>query len=182
MPHDHSHDTQPVPASIAEAPACGGRCGASDPVPGGPSSAPLAGGQRFRIPAMDCASEESEIRRAVEGIPGVFGLRFQLGERSLRIYGEPQAALVAVDAIRKTGFEIHAWPDAVESADTGGAADPAAAAVSGLPRLVAALALATAAEGLSFLAPDAPWSRWVGLAIAAAAIIWVRASISPPSA
>mgnify|MGYP002859441825 CR=1 FL=1 len=119
---------------------------------------------------MDCASEESEIRRAVEGIPGVFGLRFQLGERSLRIDGEPQAALVAVDAIRKTGFEIHAWPDAVESADTGGAADPAAAAVSGLPRLVAALALATAAEGLSFLAPDAPWSRWVGLAIAAAAI------------
>ena len=34
---------------------------------------------------MDCASEESEIRRAVEGVPGVLGLRFQLGERSLRI-------------------------------------------------------------------------------------------------
>ena len=29
-------------------------------------------------------------------------------------------------------------------------------------------ALATAAEGLSFLAPDAQWSKWVGLAIAAA--------------
>ena len=37
---------------------------------------------------MDCASEESEIRRAVEGVPGVLGLRFQLGERSLRIAGE----------------------------------------------------------------------------------------------
>ena len=36
---------------------------------------------------MDCASEESEIRRAVEGVPGVLGLRFQLGERSLRIAG-----------------------------------------------------------------------------------------------
>ena len=121
---------------------------------------------------MDCASEESEIRRAVEGIPGVLGLRFQLGERSLRIDGEPQAALAAVDAIRKTGFEIHAWPEGVASADAGGEADHVhdAAAGSGLPRLVAALALATAAEGLSFLVPGASWSKWVGLAIAAAAI------------
>jgi len=39
-----------------------------------------------------------------------------------------------------------------------------------LTRLLAALALATAAEGLSFLVPDAPWSKWVGLAVAAAAI------------
>jgi len=123
---------------------------------------------------MDCASEESEIRRAVEGIPGVLGLRFQLGERSVRIDGEPQAALAAVDAIRKTGFEIQAWPDVVASADAGDKPahdhDHDVAAGSGLPRLLAALALATAAEGLSFLAPDAPWSKWVGLAIAAAAI------------
>ena len=74
--------------------------------------APPGGGQRFRIPAMDCASEESEIRRAVEGIPGVLGLRFQLGERSLRIAGEPQAALAAVEAIRNTGFGGSRWPDA----------------------------------------------------------------------
>jgi Zn2+/Cd2+-exporting ATPase len=61
---------------------------------------------------MDCASEESEIRHAVEGIPGVLGLRFQFGERSLRIDGEPQATLAAVEAIRKTGFQVQAWPDA----------------------------------------------------------------------
>jgi len=121
---------------------------------------------------MDCASEESEIRRAVEGIPGVLGLRFQLGERSLRIDGEPQAALAAVEAIRKTGFEVLDWPVAPISPDAGGEPnhDHDAAAGSGLPRLVAALALATAAEGLSFLVPDAPWSKWAGLAIAAAAI------------
>ena len=120
---------------------------------------------------MDCAAEESEIRRAVEGIRGLTGLRFQLGERSLRIDGQPQAALAAVEAIRKAGFEIQAWPDTPVSADTAGA-DPHdhAAGGSGLPRLQAALALATAAEGLSFLVPDAPWSRWVGLAVAAAAI------------
>jgi Cd2+/Zn2+-exporting ATPase len=123
---------------------------------------------------MDCASEESEIRRAVEGVPGVLGLRFQLGERSLRIAGEPQAALAAVEAIRNTGFEVHAWPDAPESTGAGVGSDHehehAATTGSGLPRLLAALALATAAEGLSFLVPDAPWSKWVGLAVAAAAI------------
>ncbi len=123
---------------------------------------------------MDCASEESEIRRAVEGVPGVLGLRFQLGERSLRIAGEPQAALAAVEAIRNTGFEVHAWPDATESTSAGIGSDHehehAATTGSGLPRLLAALALATAAEGLSFLVPDAPWSKWVGLAVAAAAI------------
>jgi Zn2+/Cd2+-exporting ATPase len=121
---------------------------------------------------MDCASEESEIRRAVEGVPGVLGLRFQLGERSLRIAGEPQAALAAVEAIRNTGFEVHAWPDAPESTSAGVGSDHehehAATTGSGLPRLL--LALATAAEGLSFLVPDAPWSKWVGLAVAAAAI------------
>jgi Cd2+/Zn2+-exporting ATPase len=139
-----------------------------------PSPHRPGGGQRFRIPAMDCASEESEIRRAVEGVPGVLGLRFQLGERSLRIAGEPQAALAAVEAIRNTGFEVHAWPDAPESTSAGVGSDHehehAATTGSGLPRLLAALALATAAEGLSFLVPDAPWSKWVGLAVAAAAI------------
>ena len=121
---------------------------------------------------MDCASEESEIRRAVEGIPGVLGLRFQLGERSLRIDGEPQAVLSAVNAIRKTGFEIQAWPDAAAATDAraGTDHDHVAAAGSGLHRLVVALALAAVAEGLSFLVPDAPWSKWFGLAIAAAAI------------
>ena len=123
---------------------------------------------------MDCASEESEIRRAVEGVPGVLGLRFQLGERSLRIAGQPQAALAAVEAIRNTGFEVHAWPDAPESTSAGVGSDHehehAATTGSGLPRLLSALALATAAEGLSFLVPDAPWSKWVGLAVAAAAI------------
>ena len=121
---------------------------------------------------MDCASEESEIRRAVEGVPGVLGLRFQLGERSLRIAGEPQAALAAVEAIRNSGFEVHAWPDATESSNAGDGSDHGhdTSTGPGLTRLLAALALATAAEGLSFLVPDAPWSKWVGLAVAAAAI------------
>ena len=97
-----------------------------------------------------------------------------MGERSLRIAGEPQAALAAVEAIRNSGFEVHAWPDAPESTSAGVGSghehEHAATTGSGLPRLLAALALATAAEGLSFLVPDAPWSKWVGMAVAAAAI------------
>ena len=172
MAHDHPHDIKPDPAGALQPAGCGACCGASDHAPAASASVPLGGGQRFRIPAMDCASEESEIRRAVEGIPGVLGLRFQLGERSLRIAGEPQAALAAVEAIRNSGFEVHAWPDATESSNAGDGSDHGhdAATGSGLPRLLAALALATAAEALSFLAPDAPWSKWAGLAVAAAAI------------
>jgi len=121
---------------------------------------------------MDCAAEESEIRRAIEGIPGLTGLRFQLGDRSLRIDGEPQATVAAVEAIRSRGLEIHPWPEAPNSPGDGDAEAHVhdAEAGTGLPRLLAALVLAIAAEGLSFFVPDAPWSNGAGLAIAAAAI------------
>jgi len=172
MAHYHPHDVRPIPASNSDTHSCGTCCGASAHAPIASAPAQAGGGQRFRIPAMDCASEESEIRRAVEGIPGLLGLRFQLGERSLRIDGEPQAAFAAVEAIRKTGFEVHDWPEAPASAGTGDTPDHdrATKSGSGLSRLLVALALATAAEALSFLVSDAPWSRRVGLTIAAAAI------------
>jgi Cd2+/Zn2+-exporting ATPase len=174
MAHDHPLDIKPAPARTSQSAGCGACCGASEHAPAAAAPIPLGGGQRFRVPAMDCASEESEIRRAVEGIPGILGLRFQLGERSLRIDGDPQAALEAAEAIRKSGFEVQVWPEVPASGDASGAPDQAhdhdAATGSGLPRLLAALALATAAEALSFLAPDGTWSKWVGLAVAAAAI------------
>ena len=172
MAHEHTHDIAPPPARSSAPSTCGDCCGAGESVAAAPVEQQARGGQRFRVPAMDCAAEESEIRRAVEGIPGLIGLRFQLGERSLRIDGEPQAALAAVEAIRGTGFEIHPWPETPASTGDGDAAahDHDAQTGTGLPRLLAALALAIAAEGLSFFVPDAPWSKGVGLAIAAAAI------------
>jgi len=172
MAHEHTHDIAPAPARSSALSTCGDCCGAGEGVATAPVEQQAQGGQRFRVPAMDCAAEESEIRRAVEGIPGLIGLRFQLGERSLRIDGEPQAALAAVEAIRSTGFEIHPWPETPASKGDGDAAahDHDAQTGTGLPRLLAALALAIAAEGLSFFVPDAPWSKGVGLAIAAAAI------------
>ena len=172
MAHEHAHDIAPPPARSSAPSTCGDCCGAGEGVAAAPVEQLAQGGQRFRVPAMDCAAEESEIRRAVEGIPGLTGLRFQLGERSLRIDGEPQATVAAVEAIRGTGFEIHPWPESPASTGNGDAVahDHDADSSTGLPRLLAALALAIVAEGLSFFVPDAPWSKGVGLAIAAAAI------------
>ena len=172
MAHEHTHDIKPASVRATGVPGCGDCCHPVGSATVAPDAQQTLSGQRFRVPAMDCAAEESEIRRAVEGIPGLVGLRFQLGERSLRIDGDPQVAIAAVEAIRNSGFEIHPWPAAPASTQDGDAAahDHDAKTGTGLPRLLAALALAIAAEGLSFFVPDAPWSRPAGLAIAAAAI------------
>ena len=172
MAHEHTHDIKPASVRATGVPGCGDCCHPVGSATVAPDAQQTLSGQRFRVPAMDCAAEESEIRRAVEGIPGLVGLRFQLGERSLRIDGDPQVAIAAVEAIRNSGFEIHPWPAAPASTQDGDAAahNHDAKTGTGLPRLLAALALAIAAEGLSFFVPDAPWSRPAGLAIAAAAI------------
>lgn len=48
----------------------------------------------FHISSMDCSSEEAEIRRAVDAIPGIKALRFQL-------QATEQALRQALQAIRK---------------------------------------------------------------------------------
>ncbi|RYH67858.1 MAG: heavy metal translocating P-type ATPase [Alcaligenaceae bacterium] len=54
---------------------------------------------------MDCSAEESEIRRALEPIDGIRSLGFQLGARTLKIDAEARALPLALDAIRKAGFD-----------------------------------------------------------------------------
>jgi Cd2+/Zn2+-exporting ATPase len=54
---------------------------------------------------MDCASEESEIRRAVDGIAGIDALLFDLGARELTISASQVALLEALQAIRTAGFK-----------------------------------------------------------------------------
>ncbi len=168
-PHpDHAHD---------EPDACCGGSVKELALPAGEAAA----GVRFRIPSMDCASEESEIRRALEGVQGIQSLSFRLGERSLRIGALPAVAEQAAAAIRRTGFEVLPWPD--NHAAAGDGVVPAAGhghghenghdhtPGTGLTRLLLALALATAAEMLSFLAPDTLPFKVLGLAIAGAAIL-----------
>ena len=140
-----------------------------------------AGVAVFRIPSMDCAVEESEIRRALGPIAGIEGLRFQLTERTLAITAPSETLPAALDAIRRAGFDPRpaAPPAGTQQAEDGHAGDTvgehdhehAAGGLSrGIQRLALALALASGAEALSFFALDTVAFKAVGMALALAAI------------
>lgn len=110
---------------------------------------------------MDCAAEESEIRHALASVPGIRGLGFQLGARTLAIDAPADVLPAALAAIRKAGFD----PEPLDAASVA-----AAAPADGLLRLGAALALAVGAEVVAFFAPDTQAFRALGMGVAAAAI------------
>jgi Cd2+/Zn2+-exporting ATPase len=124
---------------------------------------PGTSGTVFRIPTMDCASEESEIRNALAGIVGVRGLGFQLSARTLRIDAPAEVLPRALDTIRQAGFD----PQPVTPLEQ---ADQHAPMAEGLGRLGASLLLAIAAELLDFFAPETIVYKGAGMALAAAAI------------
>ena len=134
-----------------------------------PAPARIEGGQHdtsgtvFRIPNMDCASEESEIRHALAGIVGVRGLGFQLSARTLRIDAPAEVLPHALNAIRHAGFD----PQPVTPLEQVDQHTPMA---EGLGRLGASLLLAIAAELLDFFAPETAVYKGAGMALAAAAI------------
>lgn len=128
--------------------------------------APLAapgGGLLLRIPAMDCPTEEGQIRRAIEHLPGV-RLQFNLPGRSLAVDAPSNTWEPVIAAIQAAGFQTETLsaPPAAE--------DTAKAQRSELIRLIAALAVAIAAEGVHFLAPETLLWKGVGMGVAAGAI------------
>ena len=123
----------------------------------------------FRISTMDCAVEESEIRRAVEPIDGIRGLHFRLAQRNLRIDGTDAAVEAALVAIRKAGFAPVPMPVATESSATDDHGHDHAESPSYV-RLAAALGLAIVAEGMAYFAPDTMVWKGLGMAVAAVAI------------
>lgn len=126
-------------------------------VAGSPSST-------FRIANMDCASEEAEIRRALDGFFDIRRLGFQLAERTLAI-DAPESQMPAIlKAIRDAGFDPQpvAIGDAKQTEEHG--------FTGGVPRLVVALVFAFAAEAISFFAPEALSWKVVGMAVALVAI------------
>jgi Cd2+/Zn2+-exporting ATPase len=158
-PHSHSHDH---PHNDHHGHAHGQDDCCATPAEPHASEAGVTGAV-FRIPTMDCAAEEGDIRRALDAVSGVRGLRFRLAERTLTIDANPADLPAALDAIRQAGYD----PQPLEAGDAHGHDHGFG---TGLPRLGAALALALGAEALSFLMPDAPPARWVGMALAAVAI------------
>lgn len=154
----------------AHKPHAADACCTPTATPPAPSTASAADhpskGARFRISAMDCAAEESEIRRALEPIAGVRGLGFQLGARTLTIDAPPEVIPEAVSAIRKAGFD----PEPITTSSASTEANEHGPATEGLWRMVLALALAIIAEALSFFTPDTTVFKGLGMAVAAAAI------------
>ena len=149
---DHLHETAACCGPDASAPAA--------PLP--------RGWARFRVPTMDCAAEESEIRRAVDGIGGIRALSFQLGQRTLAMDASTADVQQAVAAIRKAGFDpqpVAQIPEHTAEDDHDHGFEPA-----GFWRLGLALLLAVGAELVGFFAPDTQAWKGAGLAVAAAAI------------
>ena len=124
----------------------------------------------FHIASMDCSSEEAEIRRAVDAIPGMRALRFQLSARTLGIQATEQALLQALQAIRQAGFDPQPLLAPQAQTPSGHNAHDDHRGSEGWPRLIWALGLAIAAECIGFFAPDTAWFKALGLAIAAGAI------------
>ncbi len=122
----------------------------------------------FRVPAMDCAVEEADIRRALEPIAGIHSLNFQLGARTLRIQAPQEQLTAAVAAVRKAGYEIEQI-DSAAKPGTEGHADHDHGVAESPWRLGLALALAIAAEGVEFGGLDGTlWKSVIfGLAVVA---------------
>lgn len=144
-------------------------CGCSHqengPSDGGSKTLPAAsaGATIISIPSMDCASEESDIRRALADIPGIQSLNFQLSARTLSIVATSDALETAVKAIRQAGYA----PDVVQA---GASSVPQHNSRREIQRAITALILATGAEALTFFIPSSGLSDALGMAIAAIAI------------
>jgi Cd2+/Zn2+-exporting ATPase len=152
----------PESAPDATEDACGSAACAAPPVV--PAVSPAPGALLLRIPAMDCPTEEGQIRRALEKIAEVRRLQFDLPGRALAIDAPPASWEPVIAAIQAAGFktETLSAPPAAE--------DTRKAQRSELMRLVAALAVAVAAEGVDYFAPQTlPWEL-VGMGVAAGAI------------
>ncbi|MES2412950.1 MAG: heavy metal translocating P-type ATPase [Pseudomonadota bacterium] len=136
---------------------------------------PALGGNLFRIATMDCSSEESEIRRALEPVSGIRSLGFQLGARTLKIDASDASLPLALEAIRKAGFDPK--PVELEGADgtenenvSDDGHDHEGGFNGGISRLVAALALAIGAEAISYFVPETIAWKIAGMGVAAVAI------------
>jgi len=148
-----------------QAPSCGcdSACSTAPAPASVEATTPGAASGIYRIPSMDCASEEGEIRHALADIAGVRSLGFQLSARTLRIDAPADVLPRALDAIRQAGFDPQ--PVAAQEQD-----DDHAPMAEGLWRMGASLLLAIAAELLDFLAPETLLYKGAGMALAAVAI------------
>ncbi len=124
-----------------------------------------ATGTILRIPSMDCASEEAEIRRALTDVVGLRGLRFQLAARTVSVDAPSALMPEIIQAIRGAGFS----PQDITH-DAGNGPEKRHFLANEMVRYALALGLAILAELLAFFAPEAPLYTSLSMVVAAAAI------------
>jgi Cd2+/Zn2+-exporting ATPase len=140
----------------------------------------------YRIPNMDCAAEESEIRHVLREVAGLRGLRFRLAARELHVEAAPGTLPEVEQRLRAAGFApaSDAGPthdhdhshDHAHGHGHGHSHDHGAQAphwrglllAPGLPRIVGALLLALGAELAHAFLP-AGWAP-LGMALAVLAV------------
>ena len=101
---------------------------------------------RLRIANMDCATEEAEIRKALDRLEGIRSLRFQLTARTVEITGSEAGLAQAVESIRGAGFH----PETLSTHGSAANVDSGQDGRWELARLIAALVLAILAEGIVY--------------------------------
>ncbi len=125
---------------------------------------------RFRIQAMDCAAEESEIRRALEPVAGIVSLSFQLGARTVSICAPQPVIAEALAAIRRAGFDPQPLAPSAQDGNRTADSHDIEGMLGGLRRPVIALLLAAGAEGLAYFGGAGLAVTGIEMALAAAAI------------
>ncbi len=116
----------------------------------------------LRIPDMDCPTEEGQIRRALEGFKEVRRLSFDLTARVLSVDVPDESWSDIRQAIKKSGFDSEILTES--SANTDGLGR------NQFLQPLAALAVATVAELVAYIAPEIMLWKVVGMAIAGLAI------------
>lgn len=129
-----------------------------------PSVTALPGELLLRIPQMDCATEEGQIRRTLERFENVRRLRFDLTARTLAMDAPIEVWEPVVAAIQAVGFKTETLSKVPAAEDT------AKSQRKELQRLIAALVVAVLAEGVHFFAPETMFWQLVGMGVAAGAI------------
>lgn len=123
---------------------------------------------------MDCVTEESEIRRALERLDGIRALTFRLSERNVHIDATPAIVEEAADLLRRIGFDarpVDERPATAEAAADEHSHESAAADVrTAVMKLAGALVLAIAAELVGYFVTETTVTKALGLALAGCAI------------
>ena len=158
----------PHPSNEASASGCTAGCATASVVapdalpPDADTVTPLGVARLFRIPSMDCPTEENDIRKALTSISGIQSLRFELSARTLAIDATAEALEMALAAIRQAGFTPQPLSAKPEDAPSMG--------FSEFGKALLALTLAVGAEAVDYLAPDTLPISILGMVLAAAAI------------